>query len=366
MPVMDEHVAAPPLEQPADGNSVALRREFENPAPQYRPLIITHSAPVNSPSVLPQLRDRRAGGAVIDAGVTPGSDDIGDEPWDNPTYLNDPGQFAKLRDTLAKFKEAGLDVWLYDELGYPSGSAGGRVLQDHPEYQVEVVGCHTYSAATGEMIEVSSKHGSVEACIALPRHDGQLQLENSIDLTDQAETGPFSWQAPGGQWTVCLFERYRPDTWRRHNIPRRNVNILDRRAVAYFIELTHKRYATELGSQLGDVRLFFTDEPQFGSVEHWTGGLSESPPMVQWCDELPKLFRRKYGYDIKTVLPALFHSVESAHPNIVSTFTMFKVTSSQRITLGKSKHGATIIMWHRAVTCCWKNRCSSMSCLAAA
>ena len=32
---------------------------------------------------------------------------------------------------------------MYDELGYPSGSAGGRVLDGHPEFQVEVVGCRT-------------------------------------------------------------------------------------------------------------------------------------------------------------------------------------------------------------------------------
>ena len=105
---------------------------------------------------------------------------------------------------------------------------------------------------------------------------------------------------------VCLIERYQPDTWRRHNIPRRNVNILDRRAVARFVELTHETYASQLGQQLADVDLFFTDEPQFGSAEHWSGGKQKCTPMIQWCDELPGAFRAKKGYDLSTILPALF------------------------------------------------------------
>jgi len=71
---------------------------------------------------------------------------VGDEPWNNPTYLDDPGQFARLRETVERLRHQGLCVWLYDELGYPSCSAGGRVLEGHPEFQVEVIGCRTFAA----------------------------------------------------------------------------------------------------------------------------------------------------------------------------------------------------------------------------
>ena len=103
-----------------------------------------------------------------------------------------------------------------------------------------------------------------------PSETGNSRSADQIDLTEKCVAGgTFSWQAPAGEWMVCLFERFQPDTWRRHNIPRRNVNILDRRAVARFIELTHERYATELGQQMAEIEAFFTDEPQFGSAEHW-------------------------------------------------------------------------------------------------
>ena len=42
-------------------------------------------------------------------------------------------------ETLVEAVEAchwlGLTVWIYDEQGYPSGAAGGQVLQENPAYQ---------------------------------------------------------------------------------------------------------------------------------------------------------------------------------------------------------------------------------------
>ncbi|MHB8866024.1 MAG: glycosyl hydrolase [Pirellulaceae bacterium] len=299
--------------QPVDVvDADTLRAAFQDPPASCRPLVIMHAGALHSPDLLAWLAARRTGGVVLDAGIKPGTKDLGDEPWDNPTYLDDPAQFEKLRGTVKRLRNEGACVWLYDELGYPSGSAGGRVLQGHPEFQVEVVGCRTLHGTTGEQIDVVPEQGSVEACVALPMQDGQLVTSQQIDLTEKAREGKFTWQVPSDRWVVCLFERFQPDTWRRHNIPRRNVNILDRRAVERFITLTHDRYDTELGEQIREIQAFFTDEPQFGSAEHWGGGLPQCIPMVQWCDELPELFRRKTGYEVHTILPALFHAAGPA------------------------------------------------------
>jgi hypothetical protein len=289
-----------------------LADQFREPPPRFRPLVILHSMPLDRADAIKQLSARRAGGAVIDVGVTPGSRSVGQEQWNNLTYLNDSGRFKRLRGVVDSMRQSGLQVWLYDELGYPSGSAGGRVLDGHPEFQVQVVGCRTLKADRETAVELGSQHGRLVACYALPRDQDRLNLQTAIELTAQARQGNFSWSAPDErEWSVCIFERFPPDTWRRHNIPRRNVNILDRRAVSRFIELTHQRYATQLGDQLADVDAFFTDEPQLGSAEHWTGGNVQCLPMIQWCDELPGAFYRQKGYGLVESLPALFHDVGS-------------------------------------------------------
>lgn len=290
-------------------DAVSLRDAFQDPPNEFRPLIITHSGILHNAGTLDWLAARKAGGAVLDAGVKPGSKDVGDEPWNNPTYLNDPEIFDALRKTITELRARDQEVWLYDELGYPSASAGGRVADGHPEYLVWAVGCRTFRGADGAEVAVDVQHENVEACYALPERDGALDLGAARDLTAEAREGSFTWEAPQGAWAVCLLERFQPDTWRRHNIPRKNVNIMDRDAIARFIEITHDAYARELGDQLKEVRLFFTDEPQFGSSEPWMYGHKQATPAVQWCNQVPEAFAARKGYALAPVLPALFHDV---------------------------------------------------------
>ena len=151
----------------------ALRAAFQNPPADCRPLIIMHSGALHAKDLRAWLGARHAGGVVLDAGVQPGSKDMGGEPWNNPTYLNDAGQFEKLRDTVQRLRDDGSRVWLYDELGYPSASAGGRVLEGHPEFQVEVVGCRQLRGTAGTGVDVNPEMGRVEYCCALRTQDGR-------------------------------------------------------------------------------------------------------------------------------------------------------------------------------------------------
>ena len=64
-----------------------LRAAFKDPPPEFRPLMITHSHPLHVADASRWFEARRTGGAVIDAGVKPGSKDRGGEQWNNPTYL---------------------------------------------------------------------------------------------------------------------------------------------------------------------------------------------------------------------------------------------------------------------------------------
>lgn len=36
--------------------------------------------------------------------------------------------------TIREAKKLGMQIWLYDEYNWPSGGAGGRVTDGHPEY----------------------------------------------------------------------------------------------------------------------------------------------------------------------------------------------------------------------------------------
>ena len=116
-------------------------------------------------------------------------------------YLGDEF-FQWITWTCARARELGMVVWLYDEGGWPSGSAAGKVLHDRPEFQSKV-------------------------------------------LLRQADTS----------FAVQKFEGS-PD--------RPPVDRLNPKATQRFIELTHERYRKAVGEDFGSViRWVFTDEAFF-------------------------------------------------------------------------------------------------------
>jgi hypothetical protein len=50
-------------------------------------------------------------------------------------YLEDAAMKATLR-FCEKARNAGMELWLYDENGYPSGNAGDLVIRENPEWEV--------------------------------------------------------------------------------------------------------------------------------------------------------------------------------------------------------------------------------------
>ncbi|MBN2164334.1 MAG: hypothetical protein JW713_15460, partial [Pontiellaceae bacterium] len=257
-----------------------------------------------------RLETLRAGGYVMDAGgdKTPsGSDKVGEETFINYTYLQLPQNFEKMKALIQRFKAERRPVWIYDEYAYPSGSAGGLTFADgHDDCAAQVVSFRQLSAGT----TIELKPGAeVLACVALPMNEGVADLSNAKDLTKPVRTGAPVPELDSG-WVICLLERYAADTWKHHNMGRRNLNVMDRAAVQRFMEVTHYAYAKQLGPVLNDVDAFFTDEPQFSSAEFWgRSGRAEADPMVQWTDELIPAFKESKGYDLVPMMPALFMDV---------------------------------------------------------
>ncbi|MDO4557915.1 MAG: hypothetical protein Q4C47_03010 [Planctomycetia bacterium] len=315
----------------------ALRRMFAEPTAGFRVIPILHSSPIDRDQ-LHWLQERHAGGLVVDVGVVPGSSGVSGsgEVHCNPTYLTRPERFAKLGEEMARMKREGLQTWIYDELAYPSGNAGGRVLDGHPEFQAQVLTAHMRRCATGETVQIPEVQGKRLVACALPivsEHETSsyhpifngvvVSLERAVRL--ELTPGKGTWTAPmddpadedvngNTSWIICILEQNASTAWERHDIRRRNVNIMDRRAVARFIEQTHQRYAGTLGEQIRDVEYFFTDEPQLGASDYWGGnGLPECPPSVAWCEEFPEAFASRYpdvyGGDVFAILPAIFLNV---------------------------------------------------------
>ncbi len=174
-------------------------------------------------------------------------------------YLGDDW-FAACAAAIDECRKGGLQVWLYDEEGWPSGISGGSVPLADPEFRQKTM----FARPVG----VAPPPGSV--ALGLPR-DG-LQV--------------WCWTSPLGSWRfngLCF------------------ADVLSERAMARFCTDAyasyHQRFAADYGSTIAAE---FLDEPSaLVNVLVPAGSLA-------WTAELPAAFARLHGYDPLPHLPLLF------------------------------------------------------------
>ncbi|MCS7224399.1 MAG: hypothetical protein NZ959_07575, partial [Armatimonadetes bacterium] len=213
-----------------------LARWFQQPPAVYRPLQIIHNFDGLGPNeevrlkVLTHLKDLGVGGLVVNVSFN--------------NYLRSEEQWRIFQWGMEAAKKLGFHLWLYDEEGYPSGAAGGLVLEGRPEFE-----------ARG---------------LALVKDP----------------TGKWTWQ------TKVMYE----GTHCTENVyqKRRYPNILEKEAIKRFIEVTHQAYAQRFGNLGRLFRAVFTDEPSLMTT--YIRPPEDAVPVIPWVSDLPDEFLRRKGY----------------------------------------------------------------------
>ena len=166
-------------------------------------------------------------------------------------YLSDEF-FDRVRFCVDKSVESGLSAWAYDEFGWPSGFADGKVPSMGYDYQQKSLRFTTYE--TGMTLP--------ERLLGVyrPEGDGYRRVETP---------------APGDRLVSVDVNLY-------------YIDPLNRASTAAFIRFTHEEYAKRFGEKFGkELKGFFTDEPQYAN-----GG-------IPWSESLIDAFREDYGQDIR-------------------------------------------------------------------
>jgi hypothetical protein len=222
---------------------------FHSPTAEFRPLQIIHgfdNLGSDTETIRKRLKELRAlgiGGLVVNVSFR--------------DYLRSENQWRLFLDGLKIAEELGFVLWLYDEEGYPSGAAGGLVLERNPNY--EAIG----------LVRFIGNEGKV-------RYEVRRMYEG----------------------THCTENVYKK---------RRYINILNPEAVRTFIALTHGEYAKRIPNIGKRIRAIFTDEPSLMTtyIRPPEGAL----PAIPWVEDLPNEFRRRKGYDLMPHLESLFQDV---------------------------------------------------------
>lgn len=285
-----------------------LEARFADPAAANRILKIVHSWPDaadEQDELIRSLAFQGFGGVVCNVSFS--------------DYLRSGPKWQAFVRAVGRARAAGMSLWLYDERGYPSGTAGGLVLKDHPEWQARGL-LIADAFSQGGPVHLQAPPGALVSAMACKENGGRITMAGAVDLTRSVRNGTLEWHAPPGRWRLLLitesplYEGTHASVSLGDKIP--YINLLMPEPTARFLQVTHEQYARHLGADLGKAFVStFTDEPSLMSlflrpmpyrVLPWSPGFAAEfakrrgrplPPLpLLIADDGPQGRRARYDY----------------------------------------------------------------------
>jgi len=266
----------------------ALLSKFQNPPSTYRsaPFWAWNSR-LSPDEVERQVRDMHQqgmGGFFIHSREGLETQYMGEE-W-----------FRCIRRAVETAKSLNMKAWLYDEDRWPSGTAGGTIMEDGEDdsrykgLTLELAQTLPEALTDAEVIYHIWAKG-----MDCTKYERLAAPEKFLETT-----------LPEGEFFMILrIEICFKSEWFNDETPPDNLNAA---SVRLFIEKTHEKYFAHEGGEFGQtIPGIFTDEPSLAdSHTHFENDRSWLP----WTYDFPAYFREHRGYDIYDTLPVIFFNGE--------------------------------------------------------
>lgn len=258
------------------------KKEFKQPDSQFSPMPLWHmNGRITEEGIIKQLNDAKTAGF---GGTTV-------LPMDNmsPVYLT-PAYFDRYKLILETSKKLGMDVILYDDVGFPSGTAGGIIEREYPQFlrksldktEIDVSGLPYFKSMVPE--------GKLMAAVAM-----DMKTKERIDLKPFILNNLLSWKVPkGGDWHVLFFNSKAANFW-KVNMP---MDAMDPAAMEQFMKLTYDQYDTRFSS-------YFTNTIKFTYFDD-VGFLRRERT---WINLFNEKFKALNGYEPDLFYPALWYDI---------------------------------------------------------
>lgn len=197
-------------------------------------------------------------------------------------------------------RSTGMKAYLYDEDRWPSGTAGGLVTRENPDFLGRRLERAESDRAGNEELWLASFALRLDA-------QGRLLAYRPLARGEAPRAGEIA--------EHYIEKRHARSGWYNDG---GYLDTLNPDAVAAYIASTHKPYAERYGKDFGGlIPAIFTDEPSMSwLMDTFT---------IHWTPNLPSEFMKRRGYDMLGSLPELFR------PLADSTFS--KVRHDYRQTL---------------------------------
>ena len=201
-----------------------------------------------------------------------------------PSYLSDE-YFARYGDILNTARDLGMEVILYDDTGFPSGSAGGKFRKLFPNDTMKRLDMAEDDARGPADYSKDLPAGSLMGIVAM-----NTQTWQRLDITAAASAGKVTWKVPDGLWKIMIFTCVKSGN--------RLVDFLSAESVDKFIPFTYGEYFKRFPEHFGTTirRDFFDDVGFYAQTRPWTPAFNEK-------------FQKKFGVSPVSLYPALWHDI---------------------------------------------------------
>ncbi|MHB8994746.1 MAG: glycosyl hydrolase [Armatimonadota bacterium] len=291
-----------------------LYSQFQNPPASYRPQpfwFLNHK--LEEDRLRWQIREMAAkgvGGVVLHArhGLQ--------TPYMSDEWLRMIGV------CVDELRAQGMEAWLYDEDNWPSGTFGGKLTREHPEFRMRYLRIQTLKVTGGATFQstLDADDNTLMSAQAVPvAEDGSLKLDHPRDVSTYYHEGRFRWDAPPGQWLVALYWEC-PVAAKVTFANGYYLDTMNDEAVSAFRSLAYDPYdcfKDEFGKTIKGV---FTDEPglmvhdgffstqamrtRIDDLKHKLPGQA-----LAWTRDFEEKFKKVCGYDIRPLMLGLIYDI---------------------------------------------------------
>ncbi len=196
-----------------------------------------------------------------------------------------PEYFRLYRLALEEAKRQGMEVILYDDYSFPTGTVAGQLAAKYPQYMAKSLNLSEQNVAGPKRVEIAIPKGIYIGAVLMNRDSHEL-----IDASGGKRGEGVVFQVPKGNWKAMVF--FLPEARARV------VDYLDEKAMDAFLSMTYEKYRENFGTYFGNlITQTFYDEP---SMHHQDR---------MWTPEFNARFRERYGFSPMKYYPALWYDI---------------------------------------------------------
>ncbi len=255
---------------------------FKSPPAQFKPMPFWHiNGELTNEGIVQQITDAHNAG-FSGLAVLPVNNTL-------PEFLSD-AYFEKYKLILETAKKEDMQIILYDDTGFPSGTAGGKIERDYPQFVRKSLEKYEFNLNKDPYFKAFIPEGELMAAVAM-----NMNTKERIDLSEFIVNNLLSWQTTREEgWKVMLFMCQKATFW-KHDMP---LDAMNPEAVKQFINLTYDKYEEQFGSYFGNtIKLTFFDDVGFFRKER------------TWTEAFNTKFVKLNGFEPALYYPALWYDI---------------------------------------------------------